>query len=144
MKYFQERKFALFFAALLCLITLIPYVAGFAAQGADWRFTGFLIGVEDGNSYIAKMLSGAQGDWLFRTPYSSETQRDSWPFCLISFLENLLHLPLSMSNWWFCFSYSEFLVYLPLFLQPGILSRSFLAVTKLGNGHWLLLFLVED
>jgi len=54
---------------------MIPYLVGFASQGDAWRFTGFVIGVEDGNSYIAKMLSGANGDWLFRTPYSAENQK---------------------------------------------------------------------
>ena len=35
---------------------------------------GFIFAVEDGNSYIAKMLSGVQGAWLFRTPYTSMQQ----------------------------------------------------------------------
>jgi hypothetical protein len=57
------------------LVTTIPYLIGYASQGNGWRFTGFLIGVADGNSYIAKMLSGASGNWLFRSPYSAESQR---------------------------------------------------------------------
>jgi hypothetical protein len=56
------------------LVTSIPYLIGFASQGNEWHFTGFLIGVKDGNSYIAKMLSGASGSWLFRSPYSAEPQ----------------------------------------------------------------------
>ena len=42
----------------LLILTSIPYLIGFARQGSEWRFAGFLFGVEDGNSYIAKMLSG--------------------------------------------------------------------------------------
>jgi hypothetical protein len=57
------------------ILTTIPYIVGYGSQGEGWRFTGFVIGVEDGNSYIAKMLSGADGDWLFRTPYSAEEQK---------------------------------------------------------------------
>ncbi|MFQ5616526.1 MAG: hypothetical protein ACE5GO_08715 [Anaerolineales bacterium] len=57
------------------LLTTIPYLLGFANQGDAWRFTGFVFGVEDGNSYIAKMLSGAEGAWLFRTPYTAVFQR---------------------------------------------------------------------
>jgi len=57
------------------LVTAVPYLAGYASQGEEWRFTGFLIGVEDGNSYIAKMLTGAEGAWLFRSPFSAEPQR---------------------------------------------------------------------
>jgi hypothetical protein len=51
-----------------------PYWVGFAHAGEDWHFTGFVFGVEDGNSYIAKMLSGAAGDWLFQTPYTASPQ----------------------------------------------------------------------
>ena len=67
------------------LVTAIPYLIGFASQGNDWYFTGFLIGVEDGNSYIAKMLSGAYGNWFFRSPYSAEPQRG-----VIAFLPYIL------------------------------------------------------
>ncbi|MBI4769225.1 MAG: hypothetical protein HY784_02125 [Chloroflexi bacterium] len=57
------------------LLTLLPYLQGFARQTAAWRFSGFVFGVEDGNSYIAKMLQGHAGAWLYRLPYSSEPQR---------------------------------------------------------------------
>jgi hypothetical protein len=56
-------------------LTTLPYVVGYAAQTSAWRFGGFLIGVDDGNSYIAKMGEGARGAWLFTLPYSSEPQR---------------------------------------------------------------------
>jgi len=62
------------FALLTILVTSIPYLIGFAKAGSDWVFTGFVFGVEDGNSYIAKMLSGAAGDWLFCTPYTTQAQ----------------------------------------------------------------------
>lgn len=67
------------------LLTMVPYLMGFSVEGEDWEFTGFVIGVEDGNSYIAKMLSGASGEWLFRSPYSAEEQRG-----VIAFLPYLL------------------------------------------------------
>ncbi len=62
------------FVILTILVTTIPYWVGFFRQGSDWVFSGFVFGVEDGNSYIAKMLSGAAGEWLFRTPYTTEPQ----------------------------------------------------------------------
>ena len=67
------------------LLTSLPYLIGYAYQGDEWHFTGFLIGVEDGNTYIAKMLSGAAGNWLFRSPYSAEDQAG-----VIAFLPYLL------------------------------------------------------
>lgn len=70
----QERRWIWWFIILVMGLTTIPYLLGFALQGDQWRFTGFLFGVEDGNSYIAKMLSGAAGAWLFRTPYTAYPQ----------------------------------------------------------------------
>jgi hypothetical protein len=70
----EERVWAFRFSLLVLLITTIPYWIGFASAGSDWRFAGFIFGIEDGNSYIAKMLSGAAGSWLFRTPYTAEPQ----------------------------------------------------------------------
>jgi len=70
-----EKRWVWIFAITVMLVTSLPYLMGYAAQGDSWRFTGFIIAVEDGNSYIAKMLSGAAGAWLFRTPYSTMEQR---------------------------------------------------------------------
>lgn len=63
-------------------VTSIPYILGYAFQNPGWIFTGFVFGVEDGNSYIAKMLTGAAGEWLFRTPYTIYPQNGvlSFPF----------------------------------------------------------------
>jgi hypothetical protein len=65
----------LWFAAAIMLATSLPYALGYIAQGDQMRFTGFVFGVEDGNSYIAKMLSGSVGAWSFRTPYTACAQR---------------------------------------------------------------------
>ncbi len=73
--YIRERKKVLLFAVVVMALTMVPYIIGYSTQGEEWRFTGFVIGVEDGNSYIAKMLSGSEGNWLFRTPYSAENQK---------------------------------------------------------------------
>jgi hypothetical protein len=68
------RRWALGLALAVMTLSLLPYMLGFGRQGQDWRFTGFVFGVEDGNSYIAKMQSGAAGAWLFRTPYTPYPQ----------------------------------------------------------------------
>ena len=65
-----ERRWVVIFALLVMLATTIPYLIGYFRQGAGWRFSGFLFAVEDGNSYIAKMLSGSVGAWSFRTPFT--------------------------------------------------------------------------
>jgi hypothetical protein len=70
----SEKRWVLIFSSIVLLITTLPFLVGFWLQGSEWRFTGFFIGVEDGNSYIAKMLIGSAGDWLFRTPYTAYPQ----------------------------------------------------------------------
>jgi hypothetical protein len=70
----EEGRWALAFGLLAVTLTSLPYLLGYAVQGEAWRFTGFVFGVQDGNSYIAKMLGGAGGAWLFRTPYTTAVQ----------------------------------------------------------------------
>ena len=65
-----ERKWVLRFAGIFMLVTMLPYVLGYFAAGEEWRYSGLLIAAEDGNSYLAKMMLGSSGDWLFRTPYT--------------------------------------------------------------------------
>jgi hypothetical protein len=69
-----ERNWCLAFAGVVAFITTIPYILGYVSQGSSWRFTGFVFAVQDGNSYIAKMLTGSEGAWLFKTPYTAEPQ----------------------------------------------------------------------
>ena len=79
---YRGRRWALIFGLVVMGLTSIPYILGFAMQNPGWVFTGFVFGVEDGNSYIAKMLTGAAGEWLFRTPYSIYPQNGvlAFPF----------------------------------------------------------------
>jgi hypothetical protein len=81
----SERNWIIGFGGLILLFTSLPYVWGYVAAGEAWRFTGFVFGVEDGNSYIAKMLMGSSGAWLFRTPYTAYPQGG-----VIAFLPYLL------------------------------------------------------
>jgi len=66
-----EWRWCLKYSVLLAALTSLPYLVAISTHGEAWAFTGSVIAVEDGNSYIAKMRLGASGDWLFRTPYSS-------------------------------------------------------------------------
>ncbi len=68
----REWRRVMLFAALVMLVTTIPYLVGWLSQGDDWEFGGFLFGVDDGYSYLAKMRIGARGDWLFTLRYTSE------------------------------------------------------------------------
>lgn len=70
----QETRWCVGFGVALAIVTTLPYVWAFHQEGSAWRFSGFLFGVGDGNSYIAKMLAGSYGAWLFRTPYTTVPQ----------------------------------------------------------------------
>lgn len=66
----SERRWVLGFALAAMLLTSIPYILGWTNQTQAWHFTGFYHAIDDGNAYIAKMLTGTTGSWLFRTPYT--------------------------------------------------------------------------
>jgi len=59
---------ALGLAALMAL----PYLLGYALAGPDRTFTGILMNPEDSQSYLAKMLQGSEGQWLYRIPFTVE------------------------------------------------------------------------
>jgi hypothetical protein len=82
----SEWRWVMIFAVAASLLLALPYLAACSAQGEEWRFSGFLFGVEDGNSYIADMRLGADGAWLFRIPYTTEPQTGALlylPFLLL-------------------------------------------------------------
>jgi hypothetical protein len=72
--YLTERRWVVVFALSIMLITTLPYFLGYSVEINDHNMPGVLLdlifGVEDGNSYIAKALTGTFGAWLFRTPYT--------------------------------------------------------------------------
>ena len=76
----ELNKAVLIFALIVVAITSIPYLIGYQLSNDEFVFSGFVFGVDDGNSYIAKMLLGAKGDWLFRSPYTSMEQNGLFAF----------------------------------------------------------------
>lgn len=70
----RERRWVWGYAAAFMLLTTIPYLLAFWTQGDQWVFSGILFGIEDGNSYLAKMMTGYSGDWLFRSSFTTYPQ----------------------------------------------------------------------
>jgi hypothetical protein len=71
----KELRRTVAFALFIVLLTSIPYIIAWSKQDDQWVFSGALFGVEDGNSYLAKMRLGARGEWdfhLFYTPEQTE------------------------------------------------------------------------
>jgi hypothetical protein len=80
----------------LCAITF-PYLFGWIIQGKDLVFTGFIMNIQDGNSYLAKMQIGYQGLWQFRLPYTANPGEGTYLFLFYIFLgqiSRLFHLPI--------------------------------------------------
>ncbi len=88
-----EKKWIGWFALTAVVVTTIPYALGFSLQNDLWRFSGFIVGIEDGNSYIAKMLQGSAGEWLFRSPYSAFEQKGMFAFFPYILLGKLVSPP---------------------------------------------------
>ncbi|MEN6434588.1 MAG: hypothetical protein ABFD58_02095 [Anaerolineaceae bacterium] len=89
----QERKWIWITSVVIMVITTIPYILALSVEEDSWKFTGFLFGVEDGNSYIAKMLTGAYGNWFFTTPYTTYPQKGELAFLPYLLLGKLTSQP---------------------------------------------------
>ncbi len=138
------------FAALVMALTTLPYLVGALSQTDDWRFGGFVLGVEDGNSYIAKMGQGARGAWLFTLPYSTEPQRGAPLFELHLLLGRLAGIDhdaqvLVYHAARIIFGFALLLIsyrFLAEFLPDARPRRLGLALVALGGGlGWLLVLL---
>ncbi|OGO30465.1 MAG: hypothetical protein A2Z16_02675 [Chloroflexi bacterium RBG_16_54_18] len=145
-----ERFWVVKVSIVVMLLTSLPYLLGYAIQGDALRFSGFVFAVEDGNSYIAKMLGGAQGAWLFRTPYTPMQQGGVLMFApyillgkLAAFpgmhdqLVALFHLFRILSGLLFLLATYEFIAF---FVNTQSLRRFGLLLAGLGGGlGWILL-----
>lgn len=80
---------------LLCVS--LPYLVGFQKENSQEEFGGFLINPIDGHSYLAKMRQGAEGEWKFKLPYTSEPGEGAYLYLFylsLGHLSRLLDLPL--------------------------------------------------
>jgi hypothetical protein len=75
------------FALALVVLTTIPYLLASRtiSNEPEWVFTGSLVGVEDGNSYLGKMRLGARGLWDFHLFYTAEPH-DSAPLLFFPYI----------------------------------------------------------
>lgn len=147
-----ERKWVLRFALVVMFLTSLPYVLGYLTQGETWRFSGFIFGVEDGNSYLGKMLRGSAGEWLFRSPYSAVPQRGALIFVPYILLGKLVAPPGThdqLVNLYHLFRFGSGVLailatydFLAIFCKAIWARRTGVVLAILGGGlGWLLLFL---
>lgn len=79
--------------AFIYLCTLIlPFIAALILAGKDYVFGGFLLNPLDGNSYLAKMMLGWQGEWIFRLPYTANPGSGAYLFLFYILLGHISRL----------------------------------------------------
>ena len=81
-KPFSDRFF------LLYLFVVLGFVLGpalYASQNAPagYEFAGFTYNAIDGNSYLAKMRQGWEGEWKFTLPYTSDPGEGTYLFFVL-------------------------------------------------------------
>ena len=92
----QEWLLALALSLIIIIISGLPYLYGALVATPEQLFSGFVIGLEDGNSYLAKMQQGRSGYWLFSLAYTPEPHQAE-PFFIfyivLGKIAGLLQLP---------------------------------------------------
>jgi hypothetical protein len=150
-----EIRWVWVYALLIMGITTIPYLIGYHQQGDQYQFSGFVFAVEDGNSYIAKMLSGEAGAWLFSTPYSTFPQSGLLiylPYTILGKLASppavheqltvLFHLFRIVAGVLVIFATYDFI---SQFVERVIYRRLGLILITIGGGlGWVLILLGRD
>jgi hypothetical protein len=76
----DEWRWVLIWSAVILLATSLPYIYGALISTPQYQFGGLVIGVEDGNSYLAKMRLGATDGWQFHLFYTSEPHQGAYLF----------------------------------------------------------------
>ena len=95
-----EWRWALGWALAVAALTCVPYLYACFAAPNGLTFGGFLVNTRDGNSYLAKMREGYEGNWLFRLAFTPEEQRGIFVFTLylgLGHIARLVGLPLVLT-----------------------------------------------
>jgi hypothetical protein len=90
----ERQEWLWLVAGIGCVLafTNLPYLYGALQATPDAQFGGFIIGVEDGYSYLAKMQEGRAGHWLFYLAYTPEAHRPGFFFIYYLLLGKLAGL----------------------------------------------------
>lgn len=83
--------------SIVLLAVSIPFLIAIPIGGHDYVFNGLLYNPIDGNSYLAKMVEGARGDWKFTLPYTAEPGEGAYIFLfyiLLGKITGLLGIPM--------------------------------------------------
>jgi hypothetical protein len=93
----SEHKWLILLGAIALLWANLPYMVGYSAGDSLHVFSGFFVFEQDGFSYLAKMRQGAQGNWLFKLPYTTEPHQGAFLYVFYLVAGKLSHI-LGMTN----------------------------------------------
>lgn len=148
----REWMIALGVALVVVGLTLIPYALGYALARPGLEFTGVIMNPEDSQSYLAKMLQGYDGKWLYTIPFTTE---DHSPAFIGGFYLALGHLArglgLSLTTMWHLARVSADVIlflgvfgFIAQFLDDGRARWTAYALALCGSGLGWLLFLLNQ
>jgi hypothetical protein len=86
-----RSRLLLIWILFFTLISL-PFIYAAFSAGGEYIFGGFLLNPIDGNTYLAKMYQGWQGEWRFKLPYTAEQGNGAYLFLFYIFLGHLSRL----------------------------------------------------
>ena len=75
-----DTLFVISMGLLFVGLVTFPYLWAYQSAGSEYEFGGFLLNPIDGNSYLAKMYQGWQGNWRFQLPYTSQVSEGVYLF----------------------------------------------------------------
>lgn len=90
-----EWRWAIGWSITILFISCLPYLIAALAAPEGWQFAGILSNPLDGNSYLAKIRQGIEGNWLFHLTYTPESHEGAFIFTFyltLGHLAALLHL----------------------------------------------------
>lgn len=137
------KKFVIIWLLIFIFAINFPYIYGFACSTRESEFIGFIQNPMDGNSYLAKMYQGYQGNWTFHLPYSIERGKGSYLFLFylaLGHISRLFSLPLILvfhlaRNAGSISLFLTMALFIKLFLPlPAIYQKMALILTMFGSG----------
>jgi hypothetical protein len=78
----SEQRWALKWAIIVVGLACLPYLVAWRLAPAGSQYTGLLANPLDGETYYAKMLQGARGDWLFHLAFTPESHDGAFVYTL--------------------------------------------------------------
>jgi hypothetical protein len=80
MQRMQRNWLPILLGCSFILLVSIPYIWAYQNSDQFHSFGGFLLNPIDGNSYLAKMYQGWEGNWRFHLPYTAEPGEGGYLF----------------------------------------------------------------